>query len=177
MVNLRLILAFLAPTLLILFLIQRHGATLMNEKAPYGIVSLELAGKATEAQSIVDSWKKEGKTTTALGNIRLDFLFIPFYSILLYMACGTLATFKPSRPQRVGAWIAFGSLLAGLFDVLENVAMTAILRGMSGTGLAPVTSALATAKHALLGAALAYILFSTFRLLMNGRGTPPAYTH
>ena len=177
MANLRIISFFLICTLLIMGTLMLQGSSLVNVESPQGIVSLELAGDGEKAADIVSAWEAEGRTETALRNISLDFLFIPFYSILLYMACGTLATFKPSRPQRVGAWIAFGSLLAGLFDVLENVAMTAILRGMSGTGLAPVTSALATAKQALLGAALAYILFSTFRMLMNGRGTPPAYTH
>ena len=170
MVNLRLILAFLAPTLLILFLIQRHGAALMNEKAPYGIVSLELAGKATEAQSIVDSWKKEGKTTTALGNIRLDFLFIPFYSILLYMTCGSLATIHPARPQRIGTGIAFGCLLAGLFDVFENVCMMASLNGKGGSVTAAATSALATAKFSLLVIALLYIAFSSMRLIGSRKG-------
>jgi hypothetical protein len=170
MANLRIVLAFLAATTLLLAILQRQGVGLVNERSPYGIVSLELAGSAHEARAIVSAWEAEGKTATAIRNIRLDFLLIPFYSILLYMACGSLATNKPARHSRIGAWIAFGCLLAGLLDVFENIIMMSTLRGrISETGVT-AASLLAKTKFAWIGLALAYILYSSIRSLSGRQG-------
>ena len=170
MANLRIILAFLAVTSLLLAVLQRQGAKLVNAEAPYGIVSLELAGDAEKTRAIASSWEAEGKTDTAIRNIRLDFLLIPFYSILFYMACGSIATYKSSRHERIGTWIAFACLLAGIFDVFENLAMTAALRGRIGAAGATATSLLATAKFSILGIAILYILSSAARSLFRSQG-------
>ena len=170
MANVRIIIAFLAVTSLLLAVLQRQGATLVNDEAPYGIVSLELAGDADKARAIAAAWETEGKTATAIRNIRLDFLLIPFYSILLYMACGSLATYKTSRHERIGTWIAFACLLAGIFDVFENLTMTATLRGHIGAVGAAATSLLATAKFAILGTAILYILATSARRLFRSQG-------
>jgi hypothetical protein len=170
MANIRIILAFLAVTALLLAFLQRQGATLVNGEAPYGIVSLELAGDAEKASAIAAAWEAEGKTAVAIRNIRLDFLLIPFYSILLYMACGSLATYKPSRHGRIGAWIAFACLLAGIFDVFENLAMMAALRGRVGATGAAATTLLASAKFAILAIAVLYILSTSARRLLRSQG-------
>jgi hypothetical protein len=129
MVNHRIILAFLTGTVVLLILLRVQGSSLVNEQAPAGIVSFELAGSRTKAEAISSAWESEGRTKTALGNIRLDYLFIPFYSLFLYMSCGTLATGSSSRSRRPGVWIAFGSLLAGMLDVFENLVMSAQIKG------------------------------------------------
>jgi hypothetical protein len=166
MVNHRIILAFLTGTVVLLILLRVQGSSLVNEQAPAGIVSFELAGSRTKAEAISSAWESEGRTKTALGNIRLDYLFIPFYSLFLYMSCGTLATGSSSRSRRPGVWIAFGSVLAGMLDVFENLIMTAGIKGNISNAGALATALLASVKFLLVGTAVLYILAQGIRLLI-----------
>jgi hypothetical protein len=170
MVNHRIILAFLTGTVVLLILLRVQGSSLVNEQAPAGIVSFELAGSRTKAEAISSAWESEGRTKTALGNIRLDYLFIPFYSLFLYMSCGTLATGSSSRSRRPGVWIAFGSLLAGMLDVFENLVMSAQIKGGISNAGVLATYLLASAKFVLVGAAFIYILVQGTRLLISRSG-------
>jgi hypothetical protein len=170
MVNLRIILAFLTGTAVLLALLRIQGGPLVNEQAPAGIVSFELAGSRTKAEAIASAWESEGKMKTALGNIRLDYLFIPFYSLFLYIACGTLATGRVNGSRRTGVWIAFGSLLAGMLDVFENLVMSAQIKGNISNAGVLATTLLASAKFVLVGAAVIYILAQGTRLLISRSG-------
>ena len=50
------------------------GAPLTTEDAPYGVVSLEIAGTVENAQDILDSWDTNAQIRAAFG-LGLDFLF------------------------------------------------------------------------------------------------------
>ena len=167
MANLRIISAFLILSAVFMSILERQGKGLSTGQAPHGIVSLELAGDGERAGGIVKEWEAQGLKAKAIGNIRLDFLFIPFYSIGLYMLCGSLATWRSERPDRKGVRIAFGCLLAGLFDALENTLMLAGLRGHVSDVLSSATALFAGSKFVLLATAALYILYRALHLLLS----------
>lgn len=174
MANLRIISAFLILSVALMAIVERQGRGLVTAQAPHGIVSLELAGDGEKTRGIVKEWEVQGLTAKAMGNIRLDFLFIPFYSLGLYMLCGSLATRRPERPDRKGVRIAFGCLLAGLLDALENTLMQASLRGHVSDTLSLATTLLAASKFVLQGTAVLYILYKTLHLLLTGQSRAQA---
>ena len=65
----------------------------------------------------------------AKTNIWIDFFFIPFYTMLFYTLCGSISVRMLGIPAKLGVLLAFGSLLAGLFDVTENILMLFSLNG------------------------------------------------
>jgi hypothetical protein len=105
---------------------------LYNDKiAPYGIVSLELAGDATEASRIISFWDLWGARDDALRSIAYDYIFLLFYSTTLALAC-VIAASLPGRDRsswyaRLGLGLAWAQWLAALLDVIENVALTKML--------------------------------------------------
>ena len=112
------------------------GRPLNTKAAPWGLVSLELAGNIEKGQTILESWDEIARryATTSLG---LDFLFIPcyvaFFSGLCVLASNALRESAPSLdfahswPVGLGILLAWSQLAAGAFDVAENVFLLRLL--------------------------------------------------
>ena len=78
---------FLLTTLALFVLFRFLNAPLITPAASGGIVTFELAGSPTRAQSILDSWDARAKLFASFG-LGLDYLFMPLYSLALML--GTL---------------------------------------------------------------------------------------
>jgi hypothetical protein len=157
MINIRIIFFLLAGTLFFFGLLRLQGK-LETIKSPASIVSLELAHDAQSVEDITNIWNQEGMTTRAKTNIWIDFLFIPFYVLLFYTLCGSISVRMNGVSAKLGVLLAFGSLIAGVFDVLENMLMLFALHGHYTNFTALLTAFFATAKFSLLLLAVLYIL-------------------
>lgn len=143
---------------------MRAGAPLKNAIAPHGIVSLELAWSAERARQILQGWSPDQHHVAAQG-IRLDFTYILVYALALSLACALVADRAGERSpllQRIAAFASWGVLVAGVLDVLENLAMMAELGqvgDLSSLGAASVLAgSAATLKFLLLtGCALTLV--------------------
>jgi len=101
------------------------GRSLRRPGVRNPVVAFELAGTVERAREILDWWGDRGRRrmTTALW---LDFLFLTAYAIGLYLACAwAKAQWEPRWPLLAwaGVVVAWGQIVAGAADALENVAL------------------------------------------------------
>jgi hypothetical protein len=157
MINIRIILFFFIATLGV-FLLLRIQGRLETKEAPLGIVSLELASTTTEVKSILKAWETEAMISTAKNNILLDFLFIPLYSLIFYTLCGSISVRTRRIVAKMGVVLAFGAVIAGLFDVFENILMLLSLNDHYNYLTVLLTAFFAVTKFILLGLALLYVI-------------------
>ncbi len=107
------------------------GAPLTTAAAPAGIVSYELAGKVSGGEKNLASWDAMARERAAFVQ-GLDFLFIPIYAGAIAFGCSMAAGVLRRKGWRVaslGAPLAWSVFLAGLLDVLENIALVVMLFG------------------------------------------------
>jgi small-conductance mechanosensitive channel len=167
MTNWKIIAIFFAGTLVMMTLLQIQGHPLIRPGTSSGIVSLELSNSKSQTAFIVNSWKSESLWHTARNNILLDFLFIPFYGFFLYSVCGYFCVQQSEPWQRAGMLLAFGSLVAMVLDVFENILMLFSLHGIiSGFGTF-ITFLFSSLKFSLIFLALVYILLSAVFLALK----------
>ena len=88
-----------------------------------------------EAMAAMEEYGPDGRTTYAWGSVVLDTLFplvyVTFFAGLIYRFRVTEGTW----------WLAFLPVLAGIWDLFENVQITALLVGYPDVGAAQVASA------------------------------------
>lgn len=139
-----------------------------------GIVSLELARNPAQAKEIVTAWQHNDLIRNAKTNVWIDFLLIPFYSLLFYTLCGSISVRTGGQIAKTGVMLAFASLIAGVLDVLENILMLLTLNGVSNYLTVILTSFFAASKFILLALALLYVIPFGLRLITlkiaGGRG-------
>jgi hypothetical protein len=166
MINIRIILFLLASTLGIFLLLRVQGNLETNE-SPLGILSLEFASQPERITAITDAWESEGMTGRARANIWIDFLFIPFYAMLFYTLCGSISVRMKAFPAKLGIFLAFGAMMAGMMDVFENILMLFSLRGHFNGVTAWLTTFFAAGKFLLLALALLYVIPLGLRLIVR----------
>lgn len=168
MTNWKIIGFFFAGTILFMMLLQLQGRQLITPVSPSGILSLEFSYKSSHTQLIANAWDSSLRGAFRI-NMLLDFLFIPFYGLFLYSTCGYFSVhYKKEWAQRLGVLLAFGSLLAMLFDVTENLMMCYSIHFYATAFTSAVTTLMATVKFSLIGLAILYnIISALFMLLQN----------
>jgi hypothetical protein len=104
---------------------------LKTSRAPWGIVSLELALSAEEAQDVISSWEP-AERANARRHLILDYWFIPFYTtalaILGVIASRWFAVRGLSGMSTLAVVLAWGQWLAGLLDFVCNSALLRMLQ-------------------------------------------------
>ena len=143
-------------TLFMMWVLSRQGEMLQTKEAPNRVVSLELAWTGKNAQKVITSWDAKQVRPVAIKQVLLDFIFIAAYACLLFYigltagkAARALDLILIARIAHLAAW---GGLLAGLFDCLENFGLLIMLWGRPTNLVAAVTSVFAVLKFALAGA-------------------------
>ena len=123
------------------------------------IVVFELAKTPEVAAAIVKEWREKDLTGNAMKSICLDFVFLLLYSISIGLGCVLLSRFTQNELLiQSGSVLSKGVPLAGLCDVVENLAMLKTLIG-SVTSL-PVTIAywFAAVKFLIVVVSLLFLL-------------------
>jgi hypothetical protein len=137
-------------------------AGLRTKAAPNGIVSFEFAGDAATAGSMLEAWGEAGRAR-AERILWLDFLFLATYAPGLSLLCAAASDRERARGSRLanaGAALAWGLLLAGVLDAIENLALVRTLNAAE-PGLWPaLAAACAWPKFALVAAGLLYVAAS-----------------
>jgi hypothetical protein len=156
-------LVLLAGTLCMLLVMRWHGQLLSSfPESPAGIVSLELAKSRAQTDSIISAWSaypSKDVVKHAIQNTRLDFLFLLFYSLLLFTLCQTFSFKQKGITRTISHGLATGSLLAGLLDVMENLLLLEALQGNSTPAGAWLAWLFATVKFALVGIIVLWLLY------------------
>ena len=155
----RLFFTFLFLTLILFAVFRVLDQPLRTSAAPNGIVSFELARTPENAEYMLSSWSREGKSNAAFG-LGIDYLFMPTYAFAL--AFGTLlAAGKHSGwTKSLGAVAGYGAFAAALFDAVENFALFQILLGAYESSYPAIAAVCATIKFGLLVFGLVYALIS-----------------
>lgn len=139
---------------------RTSSASLLGSGTELGIISLELAGSRGNAASVVGAWERRGVLGVAVTNVWLDYPFLLVYAAALALATSMASDVLGGRPRaaRLGVVLAWGALAAGLFDVIENLALFRMLGDPAQiTGAASwLAASSATLKFALVIAALLY---------------------
>jgi hypothetical protein len=108
------------------------GAPLTTGAAPAGIISYELAGSVSDAERILMSWDAVARERAAFVQ-GLDFLFVPLYVGAIAFGCSLAANVIRGMGSSIASlgiiliWLVF---LAGLLDILENIALIVVLFDM-----------------------------------------------
>ncbi len=125
-----------------------------------GIVGFELAGSASRAKAILESWGESGRKVAAF-NLGFDYLFIVGYSTFMTLMCLWASTrYASPRLMIFGVFLAWMQWIAGLLDCTENVALLRILFHEALDSLAQIARLSALGKFGLLGCGAVYILLS-----------------
>ena len=151
----------LVGTVVMMFVMSRTGATLKTPLTPLGIVNLEFANSAAKASEIINVWASMSSVDhirAAKVNTSFDFIFLFFYSLLLYFLCKELARSMAGSFGNMGKLLAKGALIAGAFDVLENAGMLLSLNGHVYDATTLFTFVFAVLKFTLVLSCLVYVL-------------------
>jgi hypothetical protein len=116
---------------------------------------LEFAGTAARATRLLDGWGPEARARMRKV-VAWDFAFIPAYVVLLFTLCAYVAS-RQIAPN-VGAFLAYGQIVAGLLDAVENVGLLRLLAQPAPRIWAPIAAGCAALKWLLVLAALVYLL-------------------
>jgi hypothetical protein len=166
-----------AGTLLLATMMKDQGAPLVTCNTPQGILNLEFAATPSSANEVLTAWQatpcNNGHTlvATAVANTKLDFVFIAFYVLFFYMTSLILSQSLPGTAGKLGLWLRWGSVLAGLLDVVENLFMFNTLQGNITAMGTSATAICAKIKFGLLAACLLYLLLGLAWLLFNKRSS------
>jgi len=159
---------FFAGTLFMLYVMARTGAPLKTPVTPNGILNLEFAYDTSKVNAIIGAWTSTPGVDVieaARKNTYLDFIFIFFYSLFLYLASLKLNERFGGKFGKAGKWIGQGALLAGGLDLLENAGMLGSLSDHVTGPVALFTVICASVKWALAPVAVLYVLTGVVSLL------------
>jgi len=154
----RLFWPLLALTLVLMIVFSITGAPLNTEAAPYGVISFELAGSLERVNTIFASWDAAARERAAFG-LGLDYFFIPVYATAIALGCALASRSLKARQwplESLGAIISWGLLLAGLLDIIENIALTITLFSAPSAPYPQIATACAALKFTLIFLALVY---------------------
>jgi hypothetical protein len=152
--------ALTALTLALMVVMSSAGSPLVDEAAPFGIVSFEFAGDLETARAMLASWGERGRLYAALVQ-GLDYLFLVSYATAIALGCAVVARGLPrpgARAVALGVGLAWSLFAAALLDAVENYALIQLLLGASSELWAPLAWWCALPKFAIVAAGLVYLL-------------------
>jgi hypothetical protein len=144
---------------------------LINDAAPWGLLSYELGGSVDEIKTVLDSWH-DGHRIRAGFALGFDFLFMLSLTNFLALAAVHAADRVRSKSlelSRVGPMLAWGQWIAGALWIAQNLLLFTMLTGPVTTPRPEIVFWCGAVKFSLLGLGLAYVLFLQIRGLASRR--------
>jgi hypothetical protein len=132
---------FSSLTVVLLITLRVLDSPLVNDTAPSGIVSFELAGELSQTRAILESWGPQAQLYAGVS-LGLDYLFLISYASSIGLGCIIISASLAERASfisRLGVWIAWGLIVAAVLDALENYALIRLLFG-SQNSLWPIVA-------------------------------------
>ena len=133
-----------------------------------GVISFELAGELSLAQSMVESWGQTGQVYAGLS-LGLDYVFLIAYSSSIALGCVLVARNLSSRVDflsSVGALVAWAQFGAALLDAAENFALIQVLLGSQQAMWPAVARWCAIPKFLIVAAGLVYVGFGAVSAIL-----------
>ncbi len=132
-------------------------------QTPYstGIVSFELAKDLSSSEAIVNAWNTRAKTFAGIS-LGFDFLYIFIYTFLLSMLLYLRISKYNTRHfmYKAGHILIFAVFFAGIFDIIENIALIKLLTGHRQAIWSSVAYMSAVLKFGLISLSVLFILGS-----------------
>ena len=156
-------------TLAVMAALRCYDSHLKTEAAPNGIVSYEFAGTLPVAQSMIESWGKDGQVYAGLS-MGLDYLFLIVYAFTIGLGCvltGEKLSIKFASAKIIGSILAWGLIIAALLDAIENYALINILLGSVEEFWLTIAWACAAPKFALVGFGLLYLMVGAILIFLK----------
>lgn len=134
------------------------GAGLESKVSPLGIVSFELTKSFSAAKEIIQVVGQR----SLQWNIAIDFLFLIAYTFFFFFCCkAIMQQFRSSGLKTLGFIFLELSVLAGVLDLIENIAMLITLGGYGSDISVGVSYYTAITKFILIAILLVYILVAS----------------
>lgn len=132
------------------------GAPLVNDTAPLGIVSFQLAGTGASAAAMLSTWDSAGHAAAFL-NLVVDYPYLVIYGTLLVLLCRRAAR-TMSVAAVSGRFCVHAAWAAAAFDAIENAALLAQLNGTANDRAAAIAFTCASVKFVLLAIVITYLV-------------------
>ena len=153
------LLLLFVPVLIAMGLID---SGLQTSSAAHGVVSFEFCAFSASCAALLQEWGVRGQQLAMLS-LGLDYLFIPLYAGLLWLALMGVAPLQPVKLQPLTRLVAHLALLAALADTLENYALIQLLLSQSIEPFGRVAALCASFKFALLALCFSWLLVGAGR--------------
>jgi hypothetical protein len=115
------------------------------------IVEFEMARTPERATGFIEEWQQNGKLPMAMPSIYADYFFIILYTITL--SSGSLFFSRICRNtlfRQTGKFFSILVFVAGIFDIVENIAMTRTLSGELTANMVSLTYKMAISKFSIV---------------------------
>ena len=112
-------------------------------------LQLQFAWTAEKTRAVLASWGEAGRARVSHG-LYADYLFLIGYSTLL-------AQLLRATRRKWAPWLAWGVLLAGGLDAVENVFLLGFIQGVVDTRFTLMVSLMSSVKFGLISAALLHL--------------------
>lgn len=166
--NKKILIAAIA-TIIMVFVMRWLSTDLVSDYSPNGIVSFELAKKYSDASAIM---KAVGVKPFQL-NIGIDFIFIVTYCLFLFFCCKAIMDkIKSNAFKKLALLFLEFSVLVGVLDMIENIAMLITLGGYGTNTSVTISYYAAILKFSLAAIVVIYIVVAFIILLITTNKKP-----
>lgn len=141
-----------------MIIIMSGSGKQLKEVTTCGILDLEFAYTAEKSGAVVNAWSNAGVMPAAFLNTWLDFIFLFFYSLLLFTFCKRLNVITNNSFNSAGSYLARGAIAAGFLDILENTGMLLTLNHLNNDAISLLTAIFSIIKWILVLAAILYLV-------------------
>lgn len=134
----------------------------------YGVLDLEFAWTPEQIETIFSAWGAEGRGLEALA-VWWDFGFIPSYGFFIFGAVLLVARRLNGKARDFGPIMSLTPLIAGGFDVIENISLLLMLNsgGPINATIPFIASLCATIKFSILIIGIIYFFVGLLLLLIK----------
>jgi hypothetical protein len=142
-------------SMIVLLALRWQGAPFYSNQYPMGIIDFELMNNFRDAKLMIDI---VGKRTMQL-NVTIDFVFIICYSLFFFFCCKALMDqYQNSRFKTIGFIFLELSVLIGILDLIENIALLITLGGYGSDLSVLISKWAAICKFSLAAVVFMYII-------------------
>jgi hypothetical protein len=142
-------------SMILLLALRWQGAAFYSSQYPMGIIDFELMNNFRDAKLMIDM---VGKRTMQL-NVTIDFVFIVCYSLFFFFCCKALMDqYQYSRYKIIGFVFLELSVLIGILDLIENIALLITLGGYGNDLSVIISKWAAIFKFSIAALVVIYII-------------------